>query len=611
MPVLATCPVVRSNGSTTLLVAARLNGGIDLWRAAGDVMHRRVAAGNASPTALDAAIAPNGSAVIAWAQTRGGELGLGGRTRVVARRLDVAGELGPRRALTAWVRAPRFGGPPYVVAGIAEDGTATIGWSRPRRGGGRIPDLADLGVTRLNPDGSRSRQLIVRRNDFVRSLALAVAPDGQALLAHDAGDEVQVFERADADGGFVEAVARRRGLRQSNRPAIALRPDGAAIVAWRDGSDEDDAGVRMIQRRPAGEFSRPRTIRPTPRNRGSASSILSAFGSGGPFAPADQANTELQAALAADGRWLLTWGERRTSVFYDAPVAPMAAVGRLRRFAGRPRRLGCPCRGINGVTPVVLEAGSLAVAFTENATVPVGFGRFEHEHEDGRVVVADPALTAPRVPAAPRLRVSARPQRVGYGDPVRIRASCDRPCELRAIVYGSRRPFPFFRGRGLRGLGVASLTRAGSTTIEVQPGLAERLAHKSGGRVFIPVRAWSRGRLQAVDFAYAGPRLTPVAPRPFPPPSDVLAIRRGRRVTVTWTTSRRVRDVDFYVSVLPTGQGYEEHLYKTVEGRGRRRFRATFHLKAGDKARRIRVMAQAQYSPFRSKQVTVPIESRG
>jgi hypothetical protein len=98
-----------------------------------------------------------------------------------------------------------------------------------------------------------------------------------------------------------------------------------------------------------------------------------------------------------------------------------------------------------------------------------------------------------------------------------------------------------------------------------------------------------------------------------PPPIGVRAVRRGRRVVVSWRMRRPVRRVDFSVVLEPYSRRAVSHgnLVKWIDGRAGRRFRTAFRLRPGDRPRRATVSSNAQWPPHRSREVRVPIERRG
>ena len=109
---------------------------------------------------------------------------------------------------------------------------------RGRGGRGLVVPPARERAARVVGRGRRPRRR-VRRAGADRHAAqpgafdLAVGADGRALLAFAAGDELHVAERAPGGAfGAATAVAGRRATCSARSPAVALRADGGAVVAW-------------------------------------------------------------------------------------------------------------------------------------------------------------------------------------------------------------------------------------------------------------------------------------------------------------------------------------------------------------------------------------------
>jgi hypothetical protein len=100
--------------------------------------------------------------------------------------------------------------------------------------------------------------------------------------------------------------------------------------------------------------------------------------------------------------------------------------------------------------------------------------------------------------------------------------------------------------------------------------------------------------------------------RPVKPvfaPLDVRAVRRGRRLDVSWRYPRRARRVSFEVEARRPAhrQSYARRFFAEVEGRGHRRFHARLHLRGRDVVPFVAVTASADYPPGQHKTVVVPV----
>ena len=87
--------------------------------------------------------------------------------------------------------------------------------------------------------------------------ALAVAPDGSALLAFQSGGRLRVVERAPAAGWGRAVTVATAGDGLVLLPAVALRAGGAAAIAWMGAFD---FSVRARTRERPGGFGAPITL---------------------------------------------------------------------------------------------------------------------------------------------------------------------------------------------------------------------------------------------------------------------------------------------------------------------------------------------------------------
>ena len=381
--------------------------------------------------------------------------------------------------------------------------------------------------------------------------ALAVAPDGRALLAYE-GDRtgVTVAGREPGAADFGPPVS-LPGAGSFAPVAIALAGDGAAAVAWRPVELRTGNGVRVATRTPGGAFGAPRDAAPgRPRDNSGAWSF---FG-GTDGAPQDDARL---AVAIAGASVVLAWA--------DTGQAGNAAVGALAGGAIERATLGGPVRTAVSLAPLALPDGRAAVAWADDALafgqLATGQGRL-HVSLAGAPAAADapaPALTLARL---------AR-QRLYADDPIVLPVRCAAACDVRASISGGRIPAIVVRSRAsagrlrLRIYGdrlVKRDTTARTVTLLVSAPGSHATASR---RVRVPVRLRT--------------------PPPLPAPLGVRARLSGDDVIVTWHTAFPARRTTFLVDA---GDQLET---RAVAGRGRRSFRVTLHSAA--KARRVTVQA--------------------
>ena len=585
----------RDNSSRLRAVVRRPDG---RWGA--PALLGRVPAPGQGPVA--AAVSARGDVLVAWVETTGTTLRSSGRGRIMAARkvsggkFGAAEEISPRRPLGR-------GGQLLLAVGSDVTGAATVVWARPAPDRARYSNLSAV-ETRSAAPGARfgAVERIARRAQDVAGLQLETAPDGRALVAYSANQAVTVVERAPGGGRFRPLARFGGGLRnEASEPAIAMRADGGAVIAWRSGGFGRGAGgVRAAVRVGPGDLGSAATV-DRPRDGGTSSGSFLAFGDL-PFAPIDEQNLGLSAALGADGRSVLAWTAPRTLAFGDRPLGPRAAVGTLAGGFGRPATLGCPCRATNGVVALIDAGARPGVAWTDNISDSrFGPGR-DLAAGGGRLHLAHPGRpTMPAVPP-PRLHLAApRPQRLHSGQPARVGARCSGPCDLRALVPGARGGRP-------RAVGSAALERAGRTTFAVRPPFDKNLAPPRPGRVPVVVRAYAPNT-SSFSTARVAVRLSRLPAPPTPRPRDVRARREGQSIVVTWRTRRPARKVSFVVDGRRrrSQPARAVHLFDSVEGRGRTRFRARIELKPGDRVRFVAVTASGNVLPSVQRTVVVPV----
>ena len=381
--------------------------------------------------AYDAAVSARGDALVAWTEERDG----GKAARVVAARRAPGGPFGAPVPLTPWRRATPFA-TPQVAAGLDRDGVATVAWALRSPGSGERDSLDTVEAASAPPGAAfGAAQLLTRRTNDVANISLAVAAGGAALLAHDGDEVLRVFERAPGATGFGPARELGEPGRPTSEAALALRDDGAAVVAWRGGAEED--AVHAMTRAAGGAFGADREVARGHRDAGFGTGF-GAFLLPDPeraYAPLDQAGLGLRAAVSATGRVLLAWSAPRT--LPDAPIAAVVATGTLDGAFGPPATLGSPARSVAGLAALVLPGGEPAVAWADNISYRIGFGagKLEPPIGGGRIHLAraDAAAGPPAPPPAARLS-AARLQRLYPDEPIRVSVRCAAACDVRAFI---------------------------------------------------------------------------------------------------------------------------------------------------------------------------------
>ena len=503
-------------------------------------------------SAVAAAVSPSGHAVVAWVQVRSG-----GRLRIVAARRMPGGGFGPFQRLTPWRRGGEFAGV-QVTAGVDAGGVATVAWTRPSVRG-RVVESGEAIVETATATAAPAAAFVVQRlaNRALdgTEVALAVAPDGWAVLAHAGTGGLRAYERAPGASGF--GVAFRGGVAEDTAPTVAVRDGGGAVVAWRQGSPPEVASVEMTARPAAGDFPEASTVAPLGRGDGNLGFSGVAGGSVEPFPPLDEGNWMLRSALAPGGRVLLAWGGSRTRRGGGNLIARVAA-GSLAGGLDAPQRLGSPIRDVNGLAPLFLPDGRAALAWTDNA------GSFGAAAGTGRLHLAVESAPPAPEPALPALRVRARAtQRLFGAQRVRASASCDRACDVRALLLGDS-----FSARS----STRSLLRAGTARLSL--GGPDSNLGPARGRLSLVVEAAAPG---GQEFVTRTERVH-VIRRPalrVPPPLGVTARRRGSAIVVSWHTASPARRASYVVAVRPSRANsgrFVRERFAFTRGRGRTRF---------------------------------------
>jgi hypothetical protein len=547
-----------------------------------------IARTRSSTTRVTTAVSPRGDAVVAWTATRPGA-GRGfsdGRTRVMAAVRPAGGTFGPRQFLTPWRRAG-FATTATVSVGMEASGRATVAWAQPIPDRGNIEELSNVAVATAVPGESFGpAQVVTPRVQDARRVALSVAPHGRALLAHDGQGRVEVFERAagGSEFGSVVRLQRRRGFSEWQDPDVALAPDGSALVAWRGGQETGLEDVFVASRRGTGPWTAPVAVQRAREDDslGQTYGVVVTYSTGGrPSPPVDEDNTGVRAAIAPDGRYLVSWATERPLPLGDRRLAPRLVQGLAGSRPPDPETAGCACRSINGAVSLTLAGGEPALAYTDNVTTRFDFG-LEFARRAGRLHIAGsgpPGLSPP----PPRLSVRApRTMTLGYGNRLRVRVGCDRACDLRGYVVGGR--------DRARGVAVGTLHEAGSTRLAIKPAYDEHLAPPARGRARVVVHGYaSNGRRFTSRSVPLDLRRKPL--RPLPRVVNVRAVRRGGAVVVTWQTAGPARRVSFRVRGRLSRRDRFPFVEESVAGRGRRNFKVRLPLREVRKLGEITVIA--------------------
>ncbi|HEV3377947.1 MAG TPA: hypothetical protein VG126_11780 [Thermoleophilaceae bacterium] len=569
------CPAVAASASGHAVVAGtgRTERGRSLIRAAlaepgagfGEAVD--IARARSYPSRVVAAISPRGDAVVVWmllrATRRGGETHV--HTRVVAALRPAGGEFGRPRFLTRWRRASFFSFA-TVSAGMDASGTATVAWAQ------AIPDRDISSLHRVEVAAARPGepfgppQVLAATVQDTRRVALAVGQDGRALLVHDGGDTIQLFERGPGASEFarVRPWRRRSGRTGWELPEVALASDGSAVVGWRGNEAAGNEDVFLSSRGGTGPWTAPVRVQRTREGPGTGREIsFVVFGGGRQSPPSDAENAALRVAMGADGRYLASWPRERETMLGDRLLEARIVHGQAGERPSRPEPAGCPCRPVEGSVPLEMPGGTPALTYTDNATRMLTFG-FELPTGFGRLHVATPG--DPEAGAPPPRVTLRRPQaaRLGYEQRLRVRVGCDGPCDLRAYVVGGE--------RRARGLGTATLRRAGSTLVAIRPQFQQHLAPPRGGRARVVVHGWAPNGRHSARRSVAV-ELTRKRLRPLPRLLNVRAMRQGRTVLVTWETDRPAQGFHFDATGQLSRRGERPLLIRTVSGDERRRYR--------------------------------------
>jgi len=523
------------------------------------------------------ATAPGGAAVVAWIQRKG----LAEHSRVMAavrRSADT-----PFAAPTAVEGAPGNHG--YAVAGIDTAGRVVVAWrtESPRN---FLQQTVHVAVADESGRFGPPRALARTRGG---SLALAVAPDGRALLVAEGLDGLHAYERLPGQADFTRVPLPSVPYVQDL--AVALNPDGGAVIAYRT----DPWSTAALVRPAGGAFSeggdiavrRLGNFRPT--ESAFASPLVSSLGTHAE-PPNDMAGQDLAVALTPSGQMLMTWvqdeeGERVASAYVTR--------GTLTDGFGTPSHVGGACRSATAARPLRFDDDALGVAWTDDARVDTKQGELRRLGGGRAHIARDLAPGGPSAsaPAAPRMRARLMgPPALRATEPLRVRVRCERACDVRAVATARTLPQPWWsygRRGGARQVLDASdaLPTGGETTLRLDP---ENGSNAAGARGFprtpIVVLACTPGNAVAERIELPAPRALP--PGRIPSVTGLAARRRGDLVQATWRTTAPARRMHFTAYLLLAG-GVQKPIVARLAGHGRTRFAATLHVPHGRQATRM------------------------
>ncbi|MDX6634887.1 MAG: hypothetical protein QOF06_1090 [Solirubrobacterales bacterium] len=196
----------------------------------------QLSASGADALAPQVAVAPDGTATVAWIRWDGTNF------RVQERRIAAGGS--PEEATRTLSGSGQDAADPQVD--VAPDGTATVVW---RRFDGFHPLVQ---VRRIAPDGTSeesSQRLSESGQDAVEP-DVAVAPDGTATVVwsrFDGSESIVQERRVEPDGTLVATANLSAVGENAIEPQVELGPGGGATVVWTrfDGSNWVIQGQRL------------------------------------------------------------------------------------------------------------------------------------------------------------------------------------------------------------------------------------------------------------------------------------------------------------------------------------------------------------------------------
>ena len=260
-------------------------------------------------------------------------------------RRPAGGAFLPGRQVASWNQGEQVEG---LVAGIDAAGRATLAWARDITASHTVVETVSA-----PPGGAFGAvERIGTSVPIGGEPALAVAPDGRALLAYESvRTGVTVAEREPGAARFGAPHAVVATPEAGFFPlTAAIAEGGAAVVAWRPEELTAPPGVRVSTRAAAGPFGPARdAARGRPRRNSGGSFSLVGYGPGAP--PVDV--TDLRATIAADG-FALTWADSLDDL---GEGVPQAAAGALAGGPVTPAALAPAVRPAVSLAPLALADG--------------------------------------------------------------------------------------------------------------------------------------------------------------------------------------------------------------------------------------------------------------
>lgn len=517
----------------------------------------------ADPDAWDAegvqvAVADSGDAVVAWTERR---IADGMRRFRIARRAP-----GARFAPAAAIGRPhaREGG---LYVGVAATGETVVVTANVE---GRRPPLRMPLRAAIAPRHGAVPPLVgVAPSAWRSQPALAVAPDGRALLALSDGGSLVVAEREPGAAGFGAPVPVGRADDGTGvRTRAVLGPAGEAAVAWLGIEQE---GAAVATRRGPGPFTPLVTVAPSAKLTGDPFYRSEAYAWSTDFSPFYGQGAE-RLVLTRDGRAL--FGRVRMAdvegVSRTSAVLAVLPLGGTQPQSGE---LGGVMGLAGAVTPIELADGTPAVAWGERLE---GFGTIR---------LAAPGAEAPADPPPPVVEVGAPADReLRANERLVLPVRCSGPCELYAQVVNASRAYARLRlprgGEGRLRFWIAGVPiaprRLGPVRIRLTYGA--------------PDAQRPPARTETVRLVRARERAAPPAPRV----EGLRAVRREGTIRVSW----RVRHPDDLALFFVTGaatrawSGEPPAFASAFAGRVKRSFAVTLTPAAGVRWVTLRDVAQ-------------------